>query len=136
MLWHLKIGPAPGQIDRDGPRIAEEAADLGLPGPWRVATGRGFLIEGGLGEAEVRRAAESLLVDPVVESFVIEACGPEAPESDGRGTVVHVLPKPGVTDPEADSARDALRDLGLDVSQCRTVRSYRVSGPSDSLEAL
>src|SRR5215212_7874502 len=100
MLWHLQIDPAAGQADRDGVRIAAEAAELGLPGPWRIAASRGFLIEGALTEDDLRRAAEAVLADPVAETFTIRPSG-----RDGRvgpsSRVVHVLPKPGVTDPEA-----------------------------------
>ena len=38
---------------------------------------------------------------------------------------MHVLPKPGVTDPEAESALRCLRDLGYAVSNVRTIRTYR-----------
>ena len=41
--------------------------------------------------------------------------GPAGPTGDGAGTVVHVMPKPGVTDPEAESAWRCLRDLGYAV---------------------
>src|SRR5436305_5800503 len=99
MLWHLQITPAAGRLDLEGQRIAADAVDLGLPGPWRVAAGRGFLIEGDLSREDLQRAAESVLADPVAESFAIQPCG----ESDaGAGAVVHVLPKPGVTDTEAE----------------------------------
>jgi phosphoribosylformylglycinamidine synthase subunit PurSL len=133
MLWHLLIRPAPGQPDAEGRRVAAEAAELGLPGPWHVSAARGFLVEGDLSRDDLRRAAESVLADPVAETFAIERVG--GPDADGRGTV-HVLPKPGVTDPEADSARAILRDLGLAVANCRTVRTYRVEGPEAGLPRL
>src|SRR4051794_5216447 len=105
MLWHLQIDPAAGRADRDGVRIAAEAAELGLTGPWRIASSRGFLIEGPINGDEVRRAAETVLVDRVVESYAVQPC-PHDPQ--GAGHVVHVLPKPGVMDPEAQSALDIL----------------------------
>ena len=133
MLWHLRIDPAAGRMDLEGRRVAVDAAELGLPGPWTVAASRGFLIEGALTEGDVRRAAETLLADPVVETFVIRPAGHE-PE--GPGKVVHVLPKPGVTDPEGQSAQTVLRDLGLAAENVRTVRTYRVEGPAASLPRL
>jgi phosphoribosylformylglycinamidine synthase subunit PurSL len=51
-------------------------------------------------------------------------------------SVVHVLPKPGVTDPEAESARAILHDLGFAVENVRTVRTYRVAGPTGALGGL
>ncbi len=132
MLWHLQITPVPGH-DLEGPRLASEAAELRIPGPWRIASSRGFLVEGGLSADDLRRAAELVLVDPVVERFeVLPTGGPD----DGSTAIVHVMRKPGVTDPEAESARDCLRDLGLTVAECRTIRTYRLDGPADGLSRL
>src|SRR4051812_31260605 len=125
MLWHLRIDPAPGLPDVVGSRVASEAIEIGLPGPWRVASSRGFLIEGPLTLGDVRRAAEAVLADPVAEAFAIRPCGQA---EDGEGTVVHVLPKPGVTDPEAESALAILRELGFAVENVRTIHSHRVQG--------
>ncbi len=106
---------------------------MGLPGPWKIRAGRGFLIEGAVSQDRIETAARSLLVDPVVETFEIRPC--RSPFS-GPETVVHVLPKPGVTDPEAESARSLLNDLGYPVENVRTVRTYRVDGPEASLPRL
>jgi phosphoribosylformylglycinamidine synthase len=133
MLWHLQIEPAPGRIDTEGRRIAAEAAELGLPGPWRIAARRGFLVEGALTRDDLRRAAESILADPVVETFTIDPCGRAA---EGPGVVVHVLPKPGVTDPEAESALALLRDLGFDAENARTIRTYAIQGPAGAVPRL
>jgi phosphoribosylformylglycinamidine synthase len=114
-------------------RIAADAADLGLPGPWRIAASRGFLVEGMLTRDDLRRAAEAVLVDPVVESFTIR---PSHEAWEGPGTIVHVLPKPGVTNPEGHSAQTILRDLGLDAQHMRTIRTYRIEGPAEALPRL
>jgi phosphoribosylformylglycinamidine synthase len=133
MLWHLRIDPAADRIDVEGKRIAAEATELGLPGPWQVAASRGFLVEGALGPEELRRAAETVLVDPVVETYGVRPAGQN---HDVRGVVVHVLRKPGVTDPEAESARSILRELGFEVENVRSIRSYQVDGPAGALLRL
>jgi len=46
--------------------------------------------------------------------------------------LVHVLPLPGVTDPEAESALHAIQQLGFAVDEVRTFRKYWVSKLSDS----
>ena len=135
MLWHLQIDPAPGQTDLAGRRVAAEAAELGLPGPWAVAAARGFLIEGPIDRPAVIRAAEAVLVDPAVETFAIRGAD-EFEAHDAGGTIVHVLPKAGVTDPEAESALALLRDLGFAVENVRTIRTYRVEGPGEALPRL
>ena len=136
MLWHLQIDPAPGQLDLSGRRVAADAAELGLGGPWSVASSRGFLIEGPLDRPEATRAAEAVFVDPVVETFAIHAADEFGSIGSKNGSIVHVLPKPGVTDPEAESALALLRDLGYAVENVRTIRTYRIEGPTAALPRL
>ena len=141
LMWHLQIDPALGSLDRTGVRVALVAAELGLAGPWTIAAGRGFLVEGTVDRSEMIRAAESLLVDPVVETYSIQPIdglpgSPSAEAEANRGTTIFVLRKFGVTDPEADSARDLLRASGLAVDHVRTLRSYRVEGPTEALPQL
>ena len=126
MLWHLQIDPVSGRADVEGLRVISDAAELGLETPSHVSASRGFLIEGELAADAVRTAAETLLVDPVVETFTVR---PGRHDPDGPGTVVHVVPKPGVTDPEAESARALLHDSGFAADAVRTVRTYRLEGP-------
>src|SRR4051794_11769438 len=133
MLWHLNIAPAPGQEDLEGRRLAAEAAELRLPGPWTIHAARGFLIEGDASADDLARVAVPNLVDPVVERAAVVSSSDDAP---GPLPVVHVMPRPGVTDPEAESALRLLRDLGLSVTDVRTVRSYRLDGPDAGLPDL
>ncbi|MFO0910055.1 MAG: phosphoribosylformylglycinamidine synthase subunit PurL [Isosphaeraceae bacterium] len=132
MLWHLQIDPARGRTDVEGRRVAADAAELGL-GAWNVRASRGFLIEGGLGPDDVHRAATAVLADPVVETFSVR---PARHEPEPGGTIVHVLPRPGVTDPEGQSALTVLRDLGFDAENVRTIRTYRLDGPAAELPRL
>ena len=109
MLWHLEIRAAADHHDSTGRRLEQEAVEAGLPGPWKATAARGFLVEGKLTASDLEEAARQVLVDPVVEAFRVRSC-PAAVDDDG--TVVHVTPKPGVTDPEGESALGLLRDLG------------------------
>jgi phosphoribosylformylglycinamidine synthase subunit PurSL len=133
MLWHIQIKPSPSLPDKLGERLASEAVEFGLAGPWSVETSRGFLIEGEISRQQLERIAIDVLVDPVVEVYTI---GPSNAQINGPGTVVHVMPKPGVTDPEGSSALDLLRDLGYPVSKVSTVKTYHVHGPPQSLARL
>ena len=135
MIWHLRIAPVPGHDDVEGKRLASEAAELRLPGPWRIAANRGFLIEGDATEDDVRLAASSVLCDPVVETYEVEPVRGSGPTEAADGTV-HVMLRPGVTDPEAESAAALLRDLRFPIREVRTIRSYRVEGPRDGLAGL
>jgi len=79
------------------------------------------------------------LVDPVVERGVLGEVGDtslvEPPKE--AGLLVHVLPKPGVMDPVAQSAVAAIADFNLQAQLVRTLRKYWFDGlPEDRLRAL
>ncbi len=125
-LWEIDIYPAPGQPDIRGQAIAAEAADLGLGRELQVAAAHGFLIEGDLDETQVRRLANELLADTVVEQAVVGRVGDpqllEAPAD--KPHLVHVLYKPGVMDPVAQSTQAAIEDFGFQPRAVRTFRKY------------
>ncbi|MFO0896874.1 MAG: phosphoribosylformylglycinamidine synthase subunit PurL [Pirellulales bacterium] len=129
MLWEVDIYPAAGQTDRAAERIASEAHDLGLAGPISVAVAHGYLLEGPLEREQVELAARALLVDGVVERAVVAKVGDAALTAppNGRPQLVHVLPKPGVMDPVAQSAQAALAELGVPAQTVRTLRKYWLS---------
>lgn len=126
MLWEVDIYPAPGLPDRPAERLAAAARDLGLRSDLKVTVAQGYLIQGTLERAQVERLAAELLADSVVERTVIAPVGDlqlNSPPA-GRRQVVHVLPKPGVMDPVAQSALAAAADLGLEAGAIRTLRKY------------
>jgi phosphoribosylformylglycinamidine synthase subunit PurSL len=133
MLWEVDIYPAEGQPDLVGRRIATDAADLGLAEHLHVHAGHGYLLDGNLTETDAKRLAAELLSDPVVERTVV------APVGDGRlevaphtdSTLIHVLPKPGVMDPVAQSAQAAIGDFNLRADAVRTFRKFWITGLPD-----
>jgi phosphoribosylformylglycinamidine synthase len=142
MLWQIEIRPAAGEVDREGERVAHDAQALGVTTVKTVRSARQFLLQGGLTEADVHRAARCLLVDPVVETYAIRR--PDVPPVAAAPPIaaglpfaadaavpqqaselsIHVLLKPGVTDNVAESAHLALKDLGFAVERVATGRSY------------
>src|SRR5690242_380999 len=133
MLWEVDIYPAEGQSDLAGRRIAADAADLGLADRLKVAAGYGYLLEGSLSEADVKRLAAELLSDQVVERTIVARAGDRAlaEPPNGQATLVHVLPKPGVMDPVAQSAQAAIADFNLRADAVRTFRKYWLAGVAD-----
>ena len=67
MLWQIEIYPADGQPDLEAQRIGNEAAELRIADPLVVHARRGYLIQGPSNEADVRRLADQLFTDRVVE---------------------------------------------------------------------
>ncbi|HEY3392301.1 MAG TPA: phosphoribosylformylglycinamidine synthase subunit PurS, partial [Lacipirellulaceae bacterium] len=161
MLWEIDIHPAAHpsggvrQPDRAGERVAAAARELGLAANLRVATARGYLLQGAwLSRERLERLANQLLADVVVERAVIGRPGDPAlndcgfrisdfgldqtnpqseicnPKSDDQ--CVTVLLKPGVMDPVAQSAQAAAADLGVEVEAVASFRKYWLSGASDA----
>jgi phosphoribosylformylglycinamidine synthase len=121
-LWEVDIHPAEGQRDLLGRTVAAEAADLGL-GEIRVQAARGFLVQGDISRAQIERLARELFADLVVERPVVAQVGDPLLAGSG-GVLVHVLHKPGVTDPVAESARQAIADFGIEVAAVCTLRKF------------
>jgi phosphoribosylformylglycinamidine synthase len=134
MVWQADIVPRPGLPDRLASKIQGDLRDSSGEKILPMAGARGFLVQTNQPRAAVARAIEQLLVDPVVEQYCLfDAADLRiASERSELPTIVHVLLKPGVTDPEADSARDSLLDFGLPVDAVRTYRKYWLPAMPDS----
>lgn len=138
-LWQIELRPAPGQPDRLAEKVLDSARDLGFENSLKIAACRGFLLQGELVQGELLEIAAGLLAEPVVERFQIGPVGAgkfNQPEGE-LSTWIYVLSLPGVTDPEADSALMALRELGYPVQAVRTFRKYWLSDlPAGELQRL
>ncbi len=139
MLWEVDIYPADDQVDLIARQVAASAADLGLTDNLHVAAARGYLIQGDLDREQVARIADELLADRVVERTVVAPAGDVelARAPDGRPRLIHVLPKPGVMDPVAQSAIHAIADFDLEAEVVRTLKKYWIGElDDDKLELL
>jgi phosphoribosylformylglycinamidine synthase len=139
MLWQVDIYAAAGQSDLAAARIRADAADLGLAANLAVRSASGFLVEGPLDEAAARKIADELLADRVVERTIVAPVGdPRLAKPPGaEQQLVHVLMKPGVMDPVAQSALSAIADFGLQPEAVRTLRKYWLGElPDDKLKLL
>ena len=138
-LWEIDIYPADGQPDRLGSAVAGDAADLGLASDLAVSAARGFLVQGELDEAQANQLARELFADGVVERTVVARAGDRrlAVPPNGKPQLLHVMLKPGVMDPVAQSALNAIADFGLQVEAVRTFRKFWLPASSpDMVSAL
>ena len=138
MLWEIDIHAREGMRDRVAESIAAEAVDLGIH-DLKVIAAYGYLIQGRIQRDQVDRVAEELLADDVVQRTVVAPVGDAALNEPPPQCccLVHVLPKPGVMDPVAQSALAAVADLEIPVDEVRTLHKYWLSElPSDQLEMI
>src|SRR5918993_4150555 len=118
--------------DAVGEAVRQQIKEFGTElGP--IATRRIFLIDTDADEKQVRRVADELLADPIVEQA--EVVG-DTRNVNGSRIEIHL--KPGVMDPVASSTEMAIRDMGLPVREVRTGRAYLIEGnvPRDELQQI
>jgi phosphoribosylformylglycinamidine (FGAM) synthase PurS component len=128
MLWEIDIHPADGQPDLVANSIRSGAPDLGLADEFQIRTARGYLIEGDFSQRQIEDMAKRLFADPVVEKTVVGQVGHSTFDHQDHSTqVIHVLPKPGVTDAVAESAARAMAELGLPATGIRTFNKFWIS---------
>ncbi len=138
MLWEVDLHPRAGCSNCETAGVLADARELGISAPLKVHSARAFLIESpALDNAQAETLANDLLADVLVEQPTI------APIGDARlsaspfeshssaDTLVHVLLKPGVMDPVAQSAETAARDFGMPIDAIRTMRKYWIRGATD-----
>ena len=133
MLWEVDIYPAPGHSDLAAQRIRAEAGDLGLCHDLTVSAASGYLIQGPISPEQIQTVARELLADAIVERTVVAPARDPALNVAPAGCcqAIHVLPKPGVMDPVAQSVVAAIADFGIQADVVRTLKKYWI-GPLDA----
>ena len=110
MLWEVNVNHKDADSDHAARAVVQGAAAVGVEDCGQAVTAAGWLIEGPFSRADVERLAATLLTDPVTETFTVAEVGgaTAAPVRGDLPTVLHVLPRTGVTDPAAQSAHASL----------------------------
>ena len=125
-VHRVEVRPQAGEPDPTSAAALQEARLAGSDIE-QVRTAQVYLIEAGLTAADVDRIGAELLADPVNQQAQLGAA--PAPQ---RGVVVEIHYKPGVMDPVAQSARDAIVEmlphLDPEAVTVRTGRRYDLIG--------
>jgi phosphoribosylformylglycinamidine synthase len=121
MMAAAREGQAP--VDALGEAIRHQILEFGTP-VGAVRTARIFLVDTDASVEQVRRIAEELLADPIVEMAELI----DRPPADAGVSRIEIHLKPGVMDPVAASTEMAIRDMGLAVREVRTGRAYLIEG--------
>jgi len=122
MIWRVEIRPKEEFSDPHAAEVLAQIRQLGIDGVSDVTAVKLYFLSGELTEQDVRRTAECLLIDPIIEQYALG-------QSDGKGRqVIEVHLKSGVMDPVAASTLSAVREMGLAVEWVRTARRYELTG--------
>ena len=131
-LYQVEIHPADGYPDRSAERVLSGMREAGIGESATAKTAHGFLVQGRLSIEQVSELASQVLSDSVVQQVTVGLCGGDRFTGLNSTTVntLYVLPKAGVTDPEAETALRAVQQLGFPVDAVRTFRKYVFTGLS------
>lgn len=112
----VELRPKKSEFDPMSRRIRAEIEENGCPPKdAEVMTERLFKISGHFSLEQMKSICDRLLVDPVVEKanvIDLKNTSSKPKKSLSKGWVLDIWPKPGVTDPVAESVIKGLRDLG------------------------
>lgn len=136
-LWQVDILSADGQPDALGTHAGSAAREMGISKDLDARGVHGFLLQGSLDQATADRLASDYLADPIAQRTIAAPVGSPvlaSPKAYGlsQGKIVHVLFKPGVMDPVAQSTLAMLRGLKYDVDEVRTFRKYWLCGSAET----
>jgi phosphoribosylformylglycinamidine synthase subunit PurSL len=131
--WRIEIFRREGMDDPAGQEISRALEELEIPSAGGIRTGRGFLLSPRYRSEEVRRIAEEILADPVVDQIRLGGPGAAPPSSStiGPSSATHrvlVMARPGVTDPVAQTLESLLERTGRSPAEGSPgVATYRIT---------
>jgi len=124
--WKIEVRNKKSIFDPFGNGVKKDISDLGIKGVKKVNVAQVFIISGDITESDIKRIAEELLADSITEEY---SMGKGCRVKGGISRVVEIAYNPGVMDPVEESARKAIRDMGIyGVKSLRTERKYYIEG--------
>ena len=123
-IHRLEIHPKQGFHDPRADAILADAAEAGFEIS-TLSISRVYIIEGDLSRRDLIVVAEELFTDPLTQRFVIGT----APVRSETG-LIEIHPLPGVMDPVAQSASEAIKLLTGKSTRVITGRRYDIAGLS------
>jgi len=152
-VWQVEMTPLPGVTDSVAESLLTGARMIELGDMSHAATGRRYRLTGEIDEAEIRRIAERLLVNEVIQTYTLNqfisppfVVGSVAPAISGPSVsavqntdYVEVIPLTEVDDDDLE-ALSQQRRLSLNLTEMQAIQTYyRAEGrePTDvELETL
>lgn len=125
MLFQIDVRLKRGAKDVFGEGIKKDIEDLGIEGVDSVEVIKVYRIEGKITQKEIEKISQSILTDPTIEEYSFRPSKIIPKNS----SLIEVAYNPGVMDPVEESAKKAIKDLGiLEVDSLRTARKYIIRG--------
>jgi len=145
MEYLLEVNYKPKFFDALGNTVKKNIEDLGIFGIKKVKTAQLYHIKGELKEKELELLCKELLTDKITQQYTIRPLLPSPPAScfpppcrdfrkkaaweKGKGFVVQVWYKKGVTDAVADTVKKGATDLGVaGINTVKTGCEYTIIG--------
>ena len=134
MFWRIEVKEKDGFYDSVGESVKKDIVDLGFRNKIKeVKFAYVYLIDADISEADVKIICEELLIDPVTQEYSYKT----NPSDEKEYLVVEVAYNPGVMDPVEDSAKKAIKDLGIEgVKAVKTAKKYLIKGSLTKKEIL
>ncbi len=136
MLWRVEIKDKDGVVDSAGEGIYRDILDLGIKSIVKAQVVSVYLIDGNVGEQDVKTICEELLTDTIVQSYSYHPNEKTIPSLETNNLrVVEIAYHPGVMDPVEESTLKGIRDLGItQVKGVRTAKKYLLYGELSKAE--
>ncbi len=120
----VEVALLPGVTDSVAESLLAGAAMIGVSGLARAATGRRYVVNGRVGLPEVRRLAEGLLANDVIQAYAVDRpiAPPIAPPQSGDGEA-EIIPIRNADDDRLIAISEERR-LALDLAEMQAIRAF------------
>lgn len=135
-VHRIEIAVRPGEMDPAGHEAALALAGVGLPDVTDVRVLRSWFLQGAHEASTLERAARGVLANPVLDVFAVDAPLEVPAPDEARRVEVTIARRPGVTQPEAESARVALHAVGVEVSDVHASRTFVVTTSASEAQVV
>jgi len=146
--WRVEVRNKTEIPDSIGDGVKKDIGDLGISGVLAVETMQVYIIEGDLSSPLIKKIAQNLLSDPVIQEYTFrnnpltDAAGPASRRLSGGSRfirdektygvgqyLVEIAYNAGVMDPVEESVKKGISDLGIKgVASVRTAKKYIIKG--------
>jgi phosphoribosylformylglycinamidine synthase len=129
-IWRIEISRKKGIVDPHAQSILHDIHDFGIDSVSGILHKRVFILTTNSDRSRIESVADELLADSVIEESDIFSDHPAT----SIDNLIEVHLHPGVMDPVALSAEEAIRKIGISDVQVRTARLYQLEGTFTSAD--